>query len=122
MNCDKAKVLLVVLAVIGAPTTGYGLYLKYIKIGTEIALSGADSIALYKQCINLRANTFTRRPEEVKAFLAEMEKKLPGAVDGGSKLVVVNAVIDGKVSSPNIAAELPKCVSALRKETAQSGG
>ena len=124
MRRSKYQLLLILLAVVGVPTTGYGLYAKYIEIASETVVSGADAISLYKKCMLVRAgtNTLTRRPQEAKAFLDDMEKKLPDAVNAASKLAAVNAIADKNVSSPNIATELPKCISALRKETAQSGG
>lgn len=89
MHRSKSQLLLMLLVVVGVPTTGYGLYAKYIEIASETVVSGADAISLYKQCMLVRANTLTRRPQEVKAFLDDMEKKLPDAVNAASKLAAV---------------------------------
>lgn len=122
MHLSKSRLLLMLLAVVGVPSTGYGLYAKYIEIASETVISGADAIELYKQCMMVRANTLARRPQEAKAFLDGIEKKLPDAVKAASKLVAVNAIADKSVSSPNIATELPKCVAELKKEISEPEG
>lgn len=119
MRLSKSRLLLMLLVVVGIPTTGYGLYAKYIEIASETVVSGADAIELYKECMMVRANTLARRPQEAKAFLDDMEKKLPDAVKAASKLAAVNAVADKSVSSTNIATELPKCAADLKRELAE---
>lgn len=116
MELSKARVVMLLLAFIGIPTTGYGLYVKYLKEASVTVVSGAEAIDLYKQCMLLRAKTTPQRPQQAKAFLADMERKLSETVSAASRL----AALDKGPSSTIIATELPKCVADLKKEISES--
>lgn len=112
------KFLLVVLVVVGIPTSIFGAYRWYLTHGAKLALEELSTIDSYNECMKKLVTLDETNLDSARKLIDSIDASYPDAKSADSKLTAMSTLAGGSaVNSENgLSAQLKKCRDELSRE------